>query len=93
MTMPEDWLSRLKLPLLIAPMFLVSTVELVVAACRKGAIGTVPAANARTVEILDEWFDRISTQLGPADAPWGVSSSITPSLRIAPGCATPRSTV
>lgn len=42
MTMPEDWLSRLKLPLLIAPMFLVSTVELVVAASRKGAIGTVP---------------------------------------------------
>lgn len=73
MTMPEDWLSRLKLPLLIAPMFLVSTVELVVAACRKGAIGTVPAANARTVEILDEWFHRISTQLGPADAPWGVN--------------------
>jgi nitronate monooxygenase len=73
MTMPAGWIRRMKLPLLIAPMFLVSTVELVVAACRKGAIGTVPAANARTVEILDDWLQRITAQLGSTDAPWGVN--------------------
>jgi nitronate monooxygenase len=81
MTMPAGWIGRLKLPLLIAPMFLVSTVELVVAACRKGAIGTVPAANARTVEILEDWLQRITDQLDAADAPWGVNLLVHKSYR------------
>ena len=41
---------RLRLPLIAAPMFLVSGVELVVAACRSGVIGAFPTANCRSTE-------------------------------------------
>ena len=49
----------MRLPMLAAPMFLVSGPDLVIAACRAGIGGSFPAPNARTVEILDEWLGRI----------------------------------
>ncbi len=73
MAIPADLSSRLKLPLLIAPMFLVSTVELVVAACRSGSIGGFPTANARTVGDLDACLDRISALVTKEDAPWAAN--------------------
>src|SRR3546814_2993036 len=45
--------DRLKLPLVVAPMFKVSTPELVVASCRAGAIGSFPSINARTPGLFD----------------------------------------
>ena len=48
--------DRLSLPLIAAPMFLVSGVELVVAACRNGVIGSFPTVNCRSPEQLDEWL-------------------------------------
>ena len=42
--------DRLSLPLIAAPMFLVSGVELVVAACRNGVIGAFPTVNCRASE-------------------------------------------
>ena len=54
-------------------MFLVSSVDLVIAACRQGAIGTVPTPNARTVQDLEEWLRRISGALSDEDAPWAVN--------------------
>lgn len=51
-------LQQCALPLMAAPMFLVSGPELVVACARAGVIGSYPAANARTVEMLDEWLAR-----------------------------------
>jgi nitronate monooxygenase len=64
--------ARLRLPLVVAPMFRVSGPELVIAACRSGAVGCFPTANAQTVEQLDEWACRISAALAdmPAAAPW-----------------------
>jgi nitronate monooxygenase len=47
---------RLRLPLIAAPMFLVSGVELVVAACRNGVVGAFPTANCRNTEELDAWL-------------------------------------
>jgi nitronate monooxygenase len=73
MPLPSDWTPRLRLPLMIAPMFLVSTVELAIAACRAGAIGSLPAANARSAEALDDWLHRLSSALTPQDAPWAVN--------------------
>ena len=73
MSLPIEWRHRLKLPLLIAPMFLVSTVDLVLAACRSGAIGSFPTGNARTLQDLDDWLKRISTGLSHTDAPWAVN--------------------
>jgi nitronate monooxygenase len=55
--------DRLALPLLAAPMFLVSGVELMVAACRNGVIGSFPTANCRSTEQLDQWLTEIGTRL------------------------------
>lgn len=55
--------GRLALPLIAAPMFLVSGVELMVAACRNGVIGSFPTANCRSTEQLDEWLTDIEARL------------------------------
>ena len=55
--------DRLSLPLIAAPMFLVSGVELVVAACRNGVIGSFPTVNCRSPEQLDEWLAEIEGRL------------------------------
>src|ERR1700720_2210795 len=55
--------DRLSLPLISAPMFLVSGVELVVAACRNGVIGAFPTVNCRSPEELDGWLGEIEQRL------------------------------
>jgi nitronate monooxygenase len=55
--------DRLSLPLIAAPMFLVSGVELVVAACRNGVIGSFPTVNCRSPEQLDDWLTDIERRL------------------------------
>ncbi|MFV0280413.1 MAG: NAD(P)H-dependent flavin oxidoreductase [Rhodoblastus sp.] len=76
-----DWLdkieARLALPLIAAPMFLVSGVDLVSAACAAGVIGAFPTVNCRTAQDLDAWLSEIakrnaaaSDNGGPAPAPW-----------------------
>lgn len=54
---------RLSLPLIAAPMFLVSGTELVVAACRNGVIGSFPTVNCRTTEQLYAWLSEIEARL------------------------------
>ena len=62
---PRDRLGalrgQLRLPLIAAPMFLVSGPDLVLAACAAGIGGAFPAPNARTVEALDAWLARVTT--------------------------------
>jgi nitronate monooxygenase len=55
--------DRLSLPLIAAPMFLVSGVELVAAACRNGVIGSFPTVNCRSAEQLDGWLGEIEGRL------------------------------
>src|ERR1700750_1226781 len=55
--------ERLKLPLIAAPMFRVSGVDLVVEACRNGVIGAFPTVNCRSPEQLDGWLGDIAAQL------------------------------
>ena len=57
--LPVSLNSRLKLPLIAAPMFLVSGPALVIAACRAGVIGSFPTANCRTLAELDAWLGEI----------------------------------
>lgn len=52
-------LSRLTVPLVAAPMFRVSSLELVVAAARAGIVGAFPTLNAREPDPLDAWLERI----------------------------------
>jgi nitronate monooxygenase len=76
MPLPAALESRLRLPLIAAPMFLVSGPALVKAACRAGVIGSFPTANCRSVEELDGWLadmgddlKRAADETGRATAP------------------------
>ena len=55
--------SSLRLPVVVAPMFLVSGPDIVTAACRAGVIGSFPAPNARSIGVFEEWLDRITGEL------------------------------
>jgi nitronate monooxygenase len=55
--------DRLSLPLIAAPMFLVSGIELVAAACRNGVIGASPTENCRSPDELDCWLAEIEGAL------------------------------
>jgi len=73
--------ARLRLPLIAAPMFLVSGVELVVAACRNGVIGSFPTVNCRETEQLDGWLSEIERRLqADADASGRAAAPICPNL-------------
>ena len=63
---PETLLASLRLPVVAAPMFLVSGPELVVAAARAGILGAFPTQNCRTPEQLDEWLGAITAGAGGA---------------------------
>ena len=77
----DDRLGQLRphltLPLICAPMFLVSGPDLVIAACRSGIIGSFSAPNARPVELLDAWMTRVARELDDA-------ARAEPGRRIAP---------
>ncbi len=73
MSLPAHIAERLRLPAIAAPMFLVSGVDMVLAACKAGIIGSFPANNARSLEELDAWMATIASTL-PADAPpWAMN--------------------
>lgn len=70
--LPSTIASRLRLPLVAAPMLRVSGVNLVTAVCRSGAIGAFPTVNAGSVEELDHWLSAIEhgvADLGHQAAP------------------------
>jgi len=62
-SIPENWWSQLKLPVISAPMFLVSGTELVKACCINGVIGSFPAPNARPIDVLDQWMGQLNEEL------------------------------
>ena len=73
--------DRLSLPLIAAPMFLVSGVELVVAACRNGVIGSFPTVNCRSPEQLEQWLTDIDSRLkAHADASGKPSAPVCANL-------------
>ena len=63
MTNKKTLLKTLKLPLIGAPLFIVSGPDLVIEQCKAGIIGAFPALNARPKEVLDEWLSRITKEL------------------------------
>jgi nitronate monooxygenase len=60
-------LSHLRVPVIGAPMFIVSNPRLVIAQCTAGIVGSFPALNARPAEKLDEWLHEISEALADWD--------------------------
>lgn len=55
--------NKLTLPVIAAPMFIISVPELVIAQCKAGIVGSMPALNARPVSLLDEWLAEITEAL------------------------------
>jgi nitronate monooxygenase len=63
MALPEQWRERLRLPLIAAPMTLVSSPQLALAACGNGVIGSFPSHNATTIDELSGWLTSIAGEL------------------------------
>jgi nitronate monooxygenase len=70
---PASLARNLALPVIAAPMLLVSGPELVIACCRAGIIGSFPGANARTPETLAAWLDQIGEALDDRSAAFALN--------------------
>ena len=68
MALPPILSERLKLPIIAAPLFIISNPDLVIAQCKAGIVGSFPAFNARPAEELDRWLEKITTELAEYDA-------------------------
>ena len=67
MSMPALFKGRLSLPVIGAPLFIISVPDLVIAQCKAGVVGSFPALNARPPALLDEWLARIKEELAAYD--------------------------
>jgi len=63
MALPQNLRDTLSLPLVAAPMFIVSNPDLVIAQCKAGIVGSFPALNARPAAELEVWLQRITGEL------------------------------
>jgi nitronate monooxygenase len=77
MTSIAELKSRMSIPVICAPLFIISNPDLCIAQCKSGMVGSFPALNARPAEELDVWLTRIETALSAA-------RKADPSARIAP---------
>lgn len=59
--------SRMRLPVIGAPLFIVSNPDLVIAQCKAGIVGSFPSLNARPAEALDQWLNKIKDELARYD--------------------------
>jgi len=64
---PNALKGKLRLPIIGAPLFIISHPELVIAQCKAGIVGAFPALNARPVSQLDEWLHEITEALAAHD--------------------------
>src|ERR1700689_3996514 len=67
MSMPALFKGRLSIPVIGAPLFIISVPDLVIAQCKAGIVGSFPALNARPPALLDEWLARIKQELAAHD--------------------------
>lgn len=73
MSLPALLENRLRLPLVAAPMFLVSNPALVTACCNEGIVGSFPALNQRDSAGFEAWLDEIEAGLQADSAPYAVN--------------------
>ncbi len=69
MSLPALLEQRLRLPVVAAPMFLISNPELVLACCRNGVVGTFPALNQRESSGFKAWLEEIEAGLSLLENP------------------------
>jgi nitronate monooxygenase len=68
MSLPASIASRLRLPVIGSPLFIISNPDLVIAQCTAGIVGSFPSLNARPAEKLEEWLIQITETLAAYDA-------------------------
>jgi nitronate monooxygenase len=73
MSMPALLEQRLRLPIVAAPMFLVSNPQLVLACCHSGIVGSFPALNQRESSGFKAWLEEIEAGLDKQSAPYAVN--------------------
>ena len=85
MSKKPAFIKELSLPIVAAPMFLISGPQLVIECCKNGIVGTFPALNQRTSEGFEEWLIEIKStlkefeeQTGKKAAPFGVNLIVHP---------------
>lgn len=77
--LPPEIAENLALPVLVAPMFLVSGPDMVIASCAAGLGGSFPAPNCRTIDDLEDWLDQVSAGVadlrarGGKAGPWALN--------------------
>jgi len=67
MAIPVIMKGRLSVPVVASPLFIISNPDLVIAQCKSGIVGSFPSLNARPLAVLDEWLERITTELAAYD--------------------------
>ena len=72
--------KNLRLPVIGAPLFIVSCPDLVIAQCKAGIVGSFPTLNARPSGMLDEWLHRITEELAAHDR----DNPESPAARVVP---------
>ena len=81
--------DSLRVPVVAAPLFIISNPDLVIAECKAGIVGSFPSLNARPIEMLDQWLTRITEELDrynqenpdkPAALSRSTKSSIVPMI-------------
>jgi nitronate monooxygenase len=68
MTIPTSLQRGLRLPVIGAPLFIISNPALVIAQCKAGIIGSFPALNARPAPVLEDWLKQITEELAQYNA-------------------------
>jgi nitronate monooxygenase len=84
--MDKNFYKDLNIPVIAAPLFLISGPRLVIECCKNGIVGTFPALNQRTSEGFEKWVIQIKNELseheqktGKKTAPFGVNLIVHPS--------------
>ncbi len=67
MSIPKSLQGKLRLPIIASPLFIISNPDMVIAQCKAGIIGSFPALNARPGPVLEEWLQRITSELAAYD--------------------------
>jgi nitronate monooxygenase len=80
MTMDLTFAGRLRIPLIVAPMFLVSNPALVLAVCERGVMGSFPAHATRSHGVFAAWMEEVQRGLAAMEnpAPWAVNLVVHP---------------
>ncbi|RFB03917.1 NAD(P)H-dependent flavin oxidoreductase [Parvularcula marina] len=73
MALPSSIANRMRLPVIGAPMFIISNPDLAIAQCKSGVIGSFPSLNARGEGVFEQWLERMNEEVTSHDAPYAVN--------------------